>query len=174
MKGAAVITTIIGLVVATIILLAVAVPISVDGIENYGNLTAIANETVTGCNGTWVSLAHTAVDLRADNYPKIYNLTGSRVNECAITTCYSWQNEDAAHKTSNGTIKWVNIPATWNITTGCAGTAASFKVGVDYAYQSANYQYVGTSGATILGIIPLMVIVFLIALVAFAGISRLR
>jgi hypothetical protein len=177
---------VIGIIIALIVVVAVALPVTISVIQPYGTLTAVVNESYIAENGTYNTTAYNPVDLNPNhlddscgvttNEVAFINTTGSAANCLNETTNYAWQAKDASAGTANGTVYWTNIPASWN-SSNAVGHAANKVVAalkLTYNYQTADYRSTGIAGRAILNNLPLFIIIFGFLLLAGLITSRLR
>lgn len=142
---------IVGLIVATIFLLAVAVPTSIEILDGVINPTLVAAEshTATPLNGSLITVAHTPID-----YSRGQPIISNGTTVLSTPANYTLYTLNAANSSYNGTIKITNVDFT--------------KFGnttlITYYYQQPGFDS-NTVDQTVLKIIPLAFVVMLLVIV---------
>jgi hypothetical protein len=158
------VATILGIVVAVVLLIAVAVPVTITTLGGVTSLTYVvreANQSIVA-NNTNVTLLHFPVDLTTATFTaevngsagKSFTLTGGGTNYTLVP--------DADGLDGNGTVYLNNI----NATVAQNGTLFT------YAWQGTGYDE-SSSDRTVLNILPLalavIVLIVVFSLVGQAG-----
>lgn len=144
------IKVIVGIIIASIFLLAVAVPVSVTVLDGVINPTLVTNETVTSTNDTMITLAHTPVDYSRAQ-PILTNATGEYTLPTANYTLYTLSSANSSY---NGSIYFNDVD--W--------TTYGNTTLVTYYYQQEGFD-ASTIDQTVLKFIPLAFVVMLLVVV---------
>lgn len=178
-KGQAFVASIVGLIIALILVVSVALPVTTNQILPMHNLTVVTNETVSGYNGSYASLANYPVSTASGSGVQIRNATG--FTTLTENRNYTWQAKDTSTDTANGTIKWIGLQTTWN-SSSCDDTVGVVvpapgictDLRVTYGYQTQTYQLIGSPGRTVMALFPLFLVLLGLIVIATMLIRSLK
>lgn len=155
-KGQVEIGTFIGLLVLTILGIAVVVSTANDVVGDVTGTTTVTNETIVATNGTTVTLANA-------NGNNIVSASDVITNRSATYTLI--RNTNYTINLAAGTVTFLNVSDSFNDSTG---TARGF---ISYQYRDEQYS---DSAATrsLLDIIPVMLALAVLIAVAAIGLKE--